>query len=258
MIITLLLVVALAWCPEPGPAGVLPVYIVGVEDIDYFPHYSFGEADKGYARAVLEMFAQWQGCRFIYRPLPNKRLKKEYFSGRTLDFLYPDNPGWTPDQRRGLPIAYSDPVTRIIGGTLVLPENKGRGLAWLKNLGVIRGFTPFHWNHLKDRVQFVEVHGPAALLRMVLAGRVDGADMEYSVARHLLKRMGQPRRALVVDPDLPHVSTHFSLSSIKHPELIKAFNCFLVENREKIQAVKARYGIVETMAQAMARDDGVQ
>ncbi|MCX4028000.1 hypothetical protein H0A36_19870 [Endozoicomonas sp. SM1973] len=84
------------------------------------------------------------------------------------------------------------------------------------------------------------------LLEMVILGRVDGADMELSVANFHLQRMVK-LKSLIVDPDLPYVLNPFHLSTIKHPEIIQEFNMFLKENEKKLTSIKQSMNIIETI-----------
>lgn len=70
-------------------------FVIGSENINYFPHYRFvdGHTVKGYGWAVMQAFAKKSGHTFEYQALPVKRLKRELLAGR-VDFIYPDNPSW--------------------------------------------------------------------------------------------------------------------------------------------------------------------
>ncbi|MES2948992.1 MAG: hypothetical protein V4858_10670 [Pseudomonadota bacterium] len=65
------------------------------------------------------------------------------------------------------------------------------------------------------------------MINMALAQRVDGINVARQVAEFHLKDMGQPH-ALVADATLlPSTDSQYLLSSIKHPEMIRAFDQFL-------------------------------
>ncbi|MDE1463245.1 hypothetical protein [Spartinivicinus poritis] len=225
-------------------------YIIGVENTMYYPHYNFAKSkeSESYAKAVFDLFAEKKGYKLRYYSLPIKRLKESFLVEKTLDFLYPDHPWWTPDMKKDVQVVYSQTVVTAIGGTLVLPENKGRGIDSFKKLGMIRGFTPFHWKELieQKKVTISRSRDAPNLLEMVILGRVDGADMELSVANFHLQRMGK-LKSLIVDPDLPYVSNPFHLSTIKHPEIIQEFDMFLKENEKILTSIKQRMNIIETI-----------
>lgn len=220
-------------------------FIVGAQDINYFPHYSFKEPnDKGYAWAVLDEFAKQEGLDFIYVALPIKRLQKELIKG-TVDFAYPDNPKWQSSEINTKTKAFSTPITKAMGGTMVLPVNLGRGIEYFQLLGVPLGFTPIMWDQWISRgsVKVVSVKDADAALQMVKRGRVDGADIEYHVARHLLRLAGN-ERALVLDPSLPYDIVDFQLSTIRHAAILKKLDLFLNSNQARLEVLKARYNLV--------------
>ncbi len=222
-------------------------YIVGVEDIEYYPHYDFTNGNKGVSKEILDLFAQSRGYYFKYRPLPVKRLYSEFVS-LELDFKYPDHPMWQKDVKKNAVVSYSSPVVNIFAGTMVLPENKGRSIDSFEILGTVLGFTPFHWSGLIEskKVVIQEDHDVSRLLLQALMGRVDGADVELSVADHHLRLLGK-RGALVMDPGLPHLIVPFHLSSIKHSRIIKEFDRFLIQNSSEIAAIKKQFHILESI-----------
>lgn len=224
------------------------VFSVGVEALQYLPHFAYDEQDReyqGFARQLLDAYAASRGCRFDYRVFPVKRLFDEYLSRRSLDFKYPDHPTWAAEAKAGMGIAYSAPVVSYIGGTMVLPENLGRGVDAVGRLGTVRGFTPWPWLERirSGQVRVQETNKFTSLLLMTMKGRVDGADIDVAVARHhLVETFGMPG-ALVFDPGLPHVKNSYHLSSFKHPEVIKDFNAFLEEEAALVETIKARWKV---------------
>ncbi len=55
------------------------VYVVGVENIDYFPHFTYENGKfEGHGRAILDAFAKSQGYTFVYKAFPIKRLYKTF------------------------------------------------------------------------------------------------------------------------------------------------------------------------------------
>lgn len=67
------------------------------------------------------------------------------------------------------------------------------------------------------------------------------ADAERSVAAYQLVNRVKAPGALVFDESLPSLKGAFLLSTVKHPEVLKAFNAFLAENSEKIEKLKATH-----------------
>lgn len=116
-------------------------YVVGVEDVEYYPYWADRDGHyAGFARKLLDRFAESKGYHFVYQPLPVKRLWNTYFSGQ-VDLKFPDNPHWAKMRKSGYNIVYSQPAVNYIDGVMVLPGHKGLGLERLERLGTIRGTT---------------------------------------------------------------------------------------------------------------------
>ena len=128
-------------------------YTVGVELLDYRPIW-FVDSDRfsGFAREVLDAFAREYHHKFIYRPLPVKRLWSEFLLGQ-LDFKYPDSQSWGPSEKGKQHIYYSKPTLSFKDGVMVKPENFGKTHT-LSRLGIIRGFTP---DGYQERIQKGEI-----------------------------------------------------------------------------------------------------
>jgi polar amino acid transport system substrate-binding protein len=228
------------------------LYTVGVEDLHYYPLHTTGRelVFDGYAREVLDAFAQQQGIRFRYLPLPINRLYVAFLKEQVLDFKYPDNPRWKPELRAAVKISYSLPLVVSEEGAMVLPKNKGRPLGQLKSLGTALGFTP--WPYVDDiarkRIALTVNNGFDSLLRRVMAGHIDAVYINVDVAAYLLSDSLKAPGALVFDPGLPHARSDFSLASRQHAELIGQFDAFLRREQPLLQKLKAKYGIADASA----------
>lgn len=218
--------------------------VVGVEELDYFPLYAVQKGEYvGAARDILDAFAQANGYRLTYRPLPIKRLYAELLSGG-IDMKFPDNPMWAPDVKQGYALAYSAPVIGYVDGVLVRPENLGRGVEAVHTLGTVSGFTPFAWlDAIRDnRVQVKENPRMELLLKQVSLGRLDGAYASVAVANYQLEtQLGTPG-ALVFDPNLPHSRDFYRLSTVRHPKVVAEFDAWMAANAAQVRAVKERFG----------------
>lgn len=219
-------------------------YLIGVEDLDYYPIYGMRQGEYGgAAREILDAFAKDAGLHFTYQALPVMRLTSDLLNG-AVDFKFPDNAYWNADLRKGKNITYSQAVIAYIDGVMVLPEKKGQPISQFATLGTVSGFTPYAWlGILKEgRVRLVENPQMRALQRQVLTGRIDGAYASVAVANHLLEKELKQPGALVFDPALPHTRSDYFLSSAKYPEIIKRFDSWLQANAARIAAIKAKYG----------------
>lgn len=221
-------------------------FTVGVEDLEYFPQYSHsGDRVTGFGRELLDAFAKSKGYTFEYKMYPLSRLSLEAFKYKSLDFKYPDNRVWEKQYRKGVDIHYSKPVMPYVDGVLVLPENKGRGVKQFKVLGTMTGFTPWvYTDMIKDkRVSLFENDSFLALLKQVQLKRVDGAYVNVEVAKYQLREVLRQPDALVFDPDLPHTSDFYYLSSVKHPAIIEEFNAFLAKEKGLYEQIRKKLGI---------------
>ena len=219
-------------------------FVVGVEDVDYFPHYAIKRADKGAAFAILNLFGQQMGYRFRYQEYPIRRLRINLIKHRTVDFAYPDHPNWSPNIKEKTTVIYSDPMEYIVSGTMVPKEFDEMAQERFEVLAVIRGFTPTLWEGRLNDVRLLEVSDAQSALKMVLLGRADGTDMDLTVANYHLREMGATGE-LVMAKSLAHSRFPFHLSTVKYPEIVDQFNQFLHDSAEQIEAIKRHYQILE-------------
>ncbi|MCP1605958.1 substrate-binding periplasmic protein [Pseudomonas citronellolis] len=221
-------------------------YVVGVEDLQFLPHYSTDAQGRyqGFARELLDRFASSCGVQLEYRPLPVERLLPALLEGR-VDLKYPDNPAWAETQKAGHALVYSQPVVQYVDGVLVAPERVGQGLPALKRLAVVDGWTPRGYQQAIEQGQLARL--PSADLRQMihqaLKKEADGAYFNVVVATYYLDNLRARPGALVFDPGLPHTRSDFRLSSERHPELVRCFDRFLVEQAAEVAALKARHGV---------------
>lgn len=237
-VITILL--SLMWVPAQAET-----YKVGVEDIDYYPVYTTRDGQySGFAKDLLDMFAEAQGHKFEYKAYPIARLIGTFVEGQ-VDFKFPDNPNWAGDAKKGKTVHYSEPAQPYTDGTLVLPKHKGKGLDALGKLGIVRGFTP--WDYLgsieQGKVQLNEVSNVEAMMNLGLSERVGGVYFNVDVARHVLAEQLKKPGGLEFDDTLPHTKSQYHLSTIKHPELIEQFNVWLAANADKVEKLRKQYGL---------------
>ncbi len=227
------------------PSTYAKEYVVGIEDINYYPHYDFtGEQPRGYFFELMQLFSQKSGHQFKFQKLPVKRL---YVAAKgEVDLVYPDNPRWQQYLYASYPKTFSEPVIHTLGSTMVRPENRHIPVARVKYLAVIHGFAPSKWLELKKIYSFniVDVQDVPAALGLVLKKRADAAVVGYNVAQAYLAAHQQTAE-LVAGEQLPFTDVPFLLSTVNHPELIAEFNQFLNSEHAAIQALKDKFALVE-------------
>lgn len=220
-------------------------FIVGVEDIEYYPLYAMREREySGFSRELLDSFAAASGHDFEYRAFPVKRLVEEFVKGNT-DFKFPDSPYWRTDVKEGKKIIYSDEVLEFIDGVLVPPENIGMGKNYLKTLGIPRGFTAFDYldDIANNTINLHESNTLKSLMKMVASKRIQGVYFNIIVARYYLMNTEFNQDAVIFDKTLPHTRDYYHLSTIKHPKIMEEFNAFLANNKAQIETLKAKYNV---------------
>ena len=223
--------------------GMKKTFIVGVENINYFPYYSSIKNNyKGASREILDAFAKSKNYKFIYKPLPIKRLYAEFLNIQHIDFKYPDNPYWKSNLKKNKKIYYSKNILPFIDGTIVKRENIGKKI---KILGTVSGFTP--WDYLdkikKGEVIVEESKNLKSLLINTVKGFFDGAYVNVEVAKYIQKNILHKSKELVFDSSLPYTKDGYKLSTIKYPEIIKELNEFLKTNQRLVEQIKIKYEI---------------
>ncbi|WP_163835228.1 transporter substrate-binding domain-containing protein [Spartinivicinus ruber] len=214
-------------------------FTVGVEDIDYYPFYSYNNKEySGAAYEILDAFAKKNNYTFTYKGMPVTRLLKSYLNGE-VDFKFPDNAYWGQEDKKAHSVVYSQPVLSFIDGVLVKPENKDKNIEWLKRLGTLRGFTA--WDYLDlikaNKVTLRGVSSLDSLIKQVANDRLDAAYFNIQVASYYLKHKLNQADLLVFNESLPHTKSNYHLSTIKHAKIISKFNQFLLDEKEYIQKV---------------------
>jgi polar amino acid transport system substrate-binding protein len=220
-------------------------YTIGVEDLQYYPLHTTSKEHgfSGFARDVLDAFAKQQGYTLRYVPLPINRLYVAFLKEGSVDFKYPDNPKWKADMRAALKIGYSAPLVVSEEGALVLPKNRGRPLHRVRSLGTVLGFTPWPYLPAIDRnaIFLSEDDGIDGLLRHALAGHIDAVYANVDVANYVLSEKLKNPGGLVFDAGLPHARSDFSLSSLRHPQVLKEFDAFLRREHLLLRQLRIKY-----------------
>lgn len=230
-------------------SNMLKTYSIGVQNFEDFQPYSTYQDNHygGFNRDLLDMFANKHSIKFEYKVRPIKRLYSEFLKG-LLDFKYPDSDNWSPEKKKTAQIYYSHAVVEYIDGLIVKKENQGKSFSEIKKISIINGFTAeTRYQQAKQQGQLAYVGGASykRLLDLVEQGRVDGAYFDITIAEYHIAQSKEKRDNLVFASNLPYIKGTRRLSSIKHPEIIKKFNQFLIDYKRQIDALKLRYNIIE-------------
>lgn len=236
-------------------------YIVGAQNLAYFPHYDFSSpVDKGVAWSILEAFSEASGHEFIYLSLPIRRLQLELVKGN-VDFVYPDNRGWYNSITTSSDKHFSLPLTNAVTGTIVKQENVGQGIDEIKHLAMPLGFTPVNWQQRIDskHTKITWVTNIQQGLALLYQERVDGLDLEYFVSQRSAP-LAYEKGAFTLDLTLPHNEIPFSLSTLYHKDIISELNDFISSNPELIDSIKAKYGITpfEQLSHQLLNEQGLE
>jgi ABC-type amino acid transport substrate-binding protein len=225
-------------------AAAKTTYVIGVENQPYLPHYSFENGEfAGFTAELLNEFSKQSNISIRVEPYPVKRLFKYLLEGQ-IDFKYPDSPRWQQAMKKksSKTVYYSDKVVQFTDGTMVLRDNYDLNLAGLKELGTIRGFTPWPYLQLIEsgKLNKIENSSLPGLLKQTLLGRVQGAYLNVDVAKYQLELM-QKSGQLVLNKNLPFASSYYYMSSVKHEKLLQQFNHFLATHRSFVDSLKVKY-----------------
>lgn len=225
-------------------------YVIGVEDISYYPLYDFS-ADNlerpSFTKELLSTFFRHQGYKFSFVALPLKRFDKWYVE-EAIDFKFPDNPRWRSQESKKLNLFYSEPVLQLIAGSYVLNKNKDMPRKDVKRLGTILGFASTLWYDRLDNntLELTEASSSFSLVKHLLTGNVDVVNIDKNVINYNLKLLKHDASAVVLNPHIIHQHFSYYFSTILHPEIITEFNQFLIEQNQLVSALKLKYAIIES------------
>lgn len=221
-------------------------FVVGVEDLHYYPYYNFTDKadNSSFAKALLDEFAKDNNHQITYLPLPIKQFPK-WLHEENIDFKFPDNERWQERSNiHHLKIVFSDDVVGMTAGTLVLAKNKNTDATKFKNVGIVTGFSPTLWLEKisQGKVSLFEDPSPRILVQYLVKGLVDGLIIDLAVANNELQKL-QIDEQIVFSENIPQEIYAYKLSTVKHPEILQQFNQWQVHNREFIQGLKDQFSI---------------
>lgn len=221
-------------------------YVVAVESLNYAPLYDGSDEQnyRGFGRDVLDLFAQRHGYTFSYVPLPTNRLFHEFFLSKKYDFKFPDNIAWQPELKKSLKVSYSDAIVSVTEGLFVPEHRAGRGLSDIKSIATINGFTPWPYSaRIQSGAIMLSTTGSFESLIKMAYSRVDGIFASTVTVNSYQSKYEMPGPKLVLDLKLPHSTSSFTVSTIKHPAVMTQLNKFLKEDRTAINKIRRAYAL---------------
>lgn len=79
--------------------------------------------------------------------------------------------------------------------------------------------------------------------RMTMAGRVTAFNLAVPVAEYHFHKLGAEGRFVPAPKLMPQIDSHYHLSTLKHPDLINAFDRFLQQQQATVDALLQRYDL---------------
>jgi ABC-type amino acid transport substrate-binding protein len=221
-------------------------FIIGVEDVSYYPLFEFKSNRNTHTKELLNTFAASKGYKFTYVPLPIKRFQTWLIEDK-IDFKYPDNSRWYADVKMTDKFTFSKSTIKLVAGTSVLKSSLKKNKPEFNSIGTLLGFYPTHWiEQIKSgEVKLYEDVSTKILVQQLIAGNIDGIDIEPSVIRYYLEELGKPSDTSIIDRRYSYDVYDFHLSTIKHTEIIKEFNKFLSNNKALLEQLNKKYKITD-------------
>jgi len=221
-------------------------FIIGVEDVSYYPLYEFKSSRNTHTRELLDTFAASKGYKFTYLPLPIKRFQSWLIEDK-IDLKYPDNSRWYADEKITNKFTFSKSAIKLVAGTSVLKSSLKKNSSEFKSIGTLLGFYPTHWIEQiqSGQVELYEDVSTKILVQQLVAGHIDGIDIEPSVIHYYLEELGKPSDTSIIDRRYEYDVYDFHFSTIKHPEIIQEFNEFLRKNKALLDQLNKKYKIMD-------------
>lgn len=221
-------------------------FIIGVEDIPYYPLFEYKLNKDTYSKELLNRFAASKGYKFTYLPLPIKRFDTWLIEDK-IDFKYPDNLRWYSEYLLREKYIFSQSTIKLVAGTSVLKSSLKKDISEFKSVGTLLGFYPTNWIEeiKRGEVSLYEDISTKILIQQLLAKNIDGIEIEPSVIRYYLEELGVSDDLVVIDKRFKYDVYDFYLSTIKHPKVIQEFNQFLDNNKKLLEEMNKRYKIFD-------------
>ncbi len=227
-------------------------YVIGVEDVNYFPLFNFNSKhpnQPSFAFDLLTAFFEYKQYKYRFVPLPIKRFDK-WLIDHNIDFKFPDNMRWRADGGKSVDLTFSEPLLRLLAGTYVHKSKKDLTRLDVKTLMTIRGFYPTLWLDLiaANKVELHEEPTPVSIVRHLLIKNVQATNIDENVIRYQLKKLNKSGE-IVLAKNIFHEQYTYNLSTNTYPEIIRAFNEFVKQEKQLIQSLKQKYEIKDKWEQ---------
>jgi len=218
--------------------------IVGLEYLNYLPYYQTtipNQKPTGYSIELIELFATKYNYSVQFNVYPVRRLLSNLLAGK-IDFKYPDSPHWSSALKTSHGVKYSHSTIEIIDGILTLEKHRELLLDEFTQLGTIRGFKPWPYiASIQEReIALMEASSLEQLIKQLAKGRVQGIYVNVNVAIDYANNNFEGVK-LYWNNSLPFGRDNFSLSTIKHPQILEEFNDFLKKYQKEILIIKKKY-----------------
>jgi polar amino acid transport system substrate-binding protein len=220
-------------------------FVMGVEDVNYYPYFDFTSDNASFSKTLFDQFAKDSGHQISYLSLPIKQFPKWLYE-ENIDFKFPDNARWQETSNiHQLKIHFSDEIVAMTAGTLVMAKNKHKKEAFFKSIGTITGFHPTLWMKQieQGKVIIYEDSSSKILVKHLVNGLIDGLDIDLAVANDGLKKL-HIQEKLVINEHLTKQIYSYQMSTVKYPEIIKQFNQWLIKRHKYIDTLKAKFSIL--------------
>ena len=221
-------------------------FVIGVEEVSYYPLYDFSAADTdrpSFSKELLVRFFEHYNYQYDFLVLPIKRFN-EWYVEQEVDFKFPDSARWHASDKTKLNITFSKPVIELMSGSYMLKSQAKTQRQQVKTLSTILGFYPSLWfkEIANGSIRIVEQPSPMSVVKHVLYGEDVATNINGNVIRHNLARLNKSG-ALVLNRTIDHELYAYHMSSINYPEIIAQFNDFLTLKPKLISELKAKYNI---------------
>ncbi len=217
-------------------------YIIAFPEGDYFPHYSnHQEQMTGFLPKLMLEFSEESGIKFSLQPFPIKRYQ-QLLEQEQIDFILPSNPAWT-DNTSG-ELVFSSAIMKSRSGYVRTPASKG---TLIKGVATVRGYTlppikPFYKQNTYQESYTVNTH---ASLEMLKRGHVDTVYAHLDFVKAWLTEHNLSDY-LYFELDFGFDDYTYHLATIKHKEIIKAFDAWLIKRQSYIVELMNHYDIGHT------------